>query len=106
MTNTHASTTPRVTPATYTPDDLERIGRSISSAPVPVRPIGASDALTALAPALRKARERGHSLAGLVQLCEAHGLHVTERAVSRAIARAAANRTAKKRQAAGASSAT
>ena len=102
MTTTHASTRPRGTPAVYTLDDLERIERSISSAPLPERQLTTSDALAALAPALSKARDKGHSLAGLVQLCVQQGLHVSERAVSRAISTVRASKTAKRKQAASA----
>lgn len=103
---THASGTPGNAIASYTLDDIERIEKSIVSAPVPARPMTAVDALAALAPALSKARDRGHSLAGLAQLCEAQGLRVSERAVSRAITAARASKSAKKKQAAGALSAT
>lgn len=102
MAHSHASITPRATPAIYTLDDLDRIEKSISSAPVPARPLSATDALAALAPALSKARDKGHSLAGLVQLCVQQGLHVSERAVSRAISTARASKTTKRKQAASA----
>lgn len=91
--------TPRGTPAIYTLDDLERIERSISSAPPPERPLTTTDALAALAPALSKARAKGHSLNGLVQLCSANGLHVSERAISRAINTARASKPARKKTA-------
>lgn len=88
MSNTHASGTPRGTQASYTLNDLERIERSITSAPLPERPLTTSDALAALAPTLSKVRTKGHSLAELVQICAAQGLHVSERAVGRAISTA------------------
>ncbi len=90
------------TPAAYTLDDIKRIEKSISSAPLPERPLTTSDALAALAPALSKARDKGHSLAGLVQLCVKQGLHVSERAVSRAISTARASNATKRKPAAGA----
>lgn len=102
----NASATPRNQPAVYTMDDLERIERSITTAPVPERPLSTADAVTALAPALSKARDRGHSLASLVQVCQQQGLHVTERAVGRAISAVRARKPAKKRTATGTPSAT
>jgi hypothetical protein len=98
--NDHAMTTASAsgTPAIYTAADIERIERSISSAPVPQRPLSTADALAALAPALRKAREKGHSLPGLVQLCVQQGLHVSERAISRAISTARTSKTTKRKQ--------
>lgn len=103
MTTTHASATPRGTPASYSLDDLERIKKTISAAPVPARPLTTADALAALAPSLSKARDKGHSLAGLVQLCAQQGLRVSERAVSRAISTARASKTTKRKQATSAS---
>jgi hypothetical protein len=102
MTTTQATQKPRGAPTTYTVDDIELIEKSIASAPVPARPIGAADALLALAPVLRKARERGHTLIGLVQLCEAQGLHVNERSISRAISKSTTTKPAKKKQVASA----
>lgn len=104
-TNLHASNTPRGMQADFTLDDVERIGKTIGAAPVPERPLTTADALQALAPALSKARDKGHSLAGLVQLCAAQGFHVSERAVSRAISSARASKNARKKPTAGAQSA-
>lgn len=103
MTTTHTSASPRGTQAIYTLDDLERIERSIRSAPLPERPLTTADALAALAPALSKARDKGHSLAGLVQLCSKQGLHVNERAVGRAISSARTSKPSKKKAASSAS---
>lgn len=97
MSTPHASGAPRNRPATYTPDDIERIEKTISSAPVPARPLTAADALAAISQTLSRSREKGHSLASLVQLCAQQGLHVSERAVSRAITTARASKTAKKK---------
>lgn len=96
--NDHAMTNQRgsAAPAVFTLDDLERIEKTISTAPVPARPLTAADALAALAPALVKARAKGHSLAGLVQLCVQQGLHVSERAIGRAITQARTSKPAKK----------
>ena len=102
----NASSAPRGMQAEFTPADLERIEKSISTAPVPARPLTTADALAALAPALSKARDKGHSLAGLVQLCMQQGLHVSERGVSRAITTARARKPARKKTAAGTPSAT
>jgi hypothetical protein len=101
---TLSQTTPKArgTPTTFTMDDVVLIERVITAAPVPARPMGATDALISLAPALRKARERGHSLASLVQLCDAQGLHVSERAISRAIAKVVTTKSTRKTAAAGA----
>lgn len=103
MTTVHASGTPRSAQASYTLDDLERIEKSIRSAPLPERPLTPADALAALAPALWKARSKGHSLAGLVQICAAQGLHVSERAVGRTISTARTSKTARKKTASDAS---
>jgi hypothetical protein len=94
------------TPTGYTLDDIKRIERSISSAPLPERPLTTADALAALATTLRKARARGHSPASLVRICQQQGLHVSERAVSRAIATARGGQPAKKRTTAGTQSPT
>jgi hypothetical protein len=99
ITTTHASGTPTV----FTLDALERIERSISSAPLPERALTTADALAALAPALSKARDKGHSLTGLVQICVQQGLRVSERAVSRAISTTRASKPGKKKTAASAS---
>ena len=90
------STTPRGTPAVYTLDDISQIEKAISSAPVPARPLTTADALAALAPALSKARNRGHCLAGLVQLSMQQGLRVNERAVGRAISTVRASKPVRK----------
>lgn len=100
---THASSAPRSMQAEFTLDDLDRIEKSISNAPVPARPLTTAEALAALAPALSKARGKGHSIANLVQLCDQQGLHVSERQVSRAITTARASKTARKKTASGAS---
>ncbi|MBX9871487.1 MAG: hypothetical protein K2X75_05755 [Burkholderiaceae bacterium] len=93
----HAGATPREAQNFYTPADIERIEKALSSAQVPARPMTTTDALAELAPALAKARAKGHSLAGLVQLCEQQGLHVSERAIGRAITTARASKPAKKK---------
>lgn len=98
-TTTHVSGTATV----FTLNDLERIERSISSAPLPERPLTTANALVALAPALSKARDKGHSLTGLVQICVQQGLRVSKRAVSRAISTARASIPSKKKTAASAS---
>ncbi len=83
----------------FQPDDISRLEKMIDTAPVPARPMRANDALAALAPALRRARDKGHSLASLTQLCEQQGLHATERAISRAIRTARAAKPARKKSA-------
>lgn len=105
MTSMHANATPRGSSAFYTRDDLERIERTINAAPVPVRPLTSADALAALAPTLSRARDKGHTLPELVQLCVAQGLHVSERAVSRAISAERTSKLAKKKITTGAPSA-
>lgn len=102
MATSQTTPKPRGALAKYTMDDIALIEKSINSAPVPARPVGASDALISLAPALRKARARGHSLDGLVQLCEAQGLHVNKRAIGRAIATVVPTKPSRKKTAAGA----
>ena len=96
---THTGATTRTAPSEFTQDDIDRIEKTISGAPVPARPLTTADVLAALAPALRNARDKGHSLGGLVQLCAVQGLHVSERAISRAISTARASKPTRKKTA-------
>lgn len=70
----------------YTQETIERMTSAIAAAPVPVRPMTKQEALDKLAPALKAARERGHTLQGLVEQLKQQGLHTHARAVSAAIA--------------------
>lgn len=106
LTTTHASDTTHRRQSTFSMDELAVIGKEIEAAPVPTKPLNTAAALSLLAPALSKARDRGHSLSGLVQLCAQQGLHVSERAVSRAITTARTSKPARKKPATGALSAT
>lgn len=106
LTTTHPSNTTRGRPSTFSMDELAEIEKEIDAAPVPTKPLKASAALSLLAPALRKARDRGHSLSGLAQLCVQQGLHVSERAISRAISQTRASKSTKKKPAGGFQSST
>lgn len=73
--------------STYTDEAVERMASTLTSAPVPARPMSKQKALDKLAPALKAARDRGHTLQGLVEQLEQQGLRTHVRAVSGAIAR-------------------
>lgn len=70
-----------------TPDALRGLEKVLAAAPVPPRALTTKDALEKLAPALKKARERGHTADSLVALCATHGLNVSARAIQRAISK-------------------
>ena len=67
--------------------DIEEIAHALEAAPAPVRDMSKAEALDALAPQLKAARERGHTLASLVAHLEGQNLKTHARAVSEAIAR-------------------
>jgi hypothetical protein len=96
-TNANAGTTQPKDQTFFQPDDISRLEKLIDTAPVPARPMRTVDALAALAPALSRARDKGHSLASLMQLCEQQGLRATERAISRAISSARAAKHPRKK---------
>lgn len=73
--------------STYTDEAIERMASALTSAPVPAMPMTKQEALDKLAPTLKAARDRGHTLQGLVEQLEQHGLRTHVRAVSGAIAR-------------------
>lgn len=97
-TNAIAGTTHPKDQKFFQSDDISRLEKLIDAAPIPTRPMRAADALAALSPALSRARDKGHSLASLVQLCEQQGLRVTERSVGRAISSLRAAKSSKKKQ--------
>lgn len=99
LTTTRASAPPSKTSANITLDVINEIDKEISDAPAPARPLCKADALDLLAPKLSRARDKGHSLAWIVQVFERKGIRVSERAVSRAIATARANKPTKKKPA-------
>lgn len=71
----------------YSDESIERMASTLASAPVPARPMSKKEAMDKLAPALKAARDRGHTLQGLVEQLEQQGLRTHVRAVSGAIAR-------------------
>jgi len=103
MTTANAISAQRKKQSFFRMEDLNNIATRIEAEPVPERPANAAAAMALLAPVLRKARDKGHTLATLVKICEEEGLHVSERAISRAISTARAGKTVKKRTAATAS---
>jgi hypothetical protein len=97
VTTTHGSDSP----VKHTRDDVARIGALINTAPLPNCPLSTSAALAMLAPVLIKARDRGHTLASLAELCQQQGLRVTERTVGRAITAERESKPAGKKTTAG-----
>ncbi len=72
---------------TFTKTDLELMGKELESSPAPERPMTKSEALDALAPQLKTARVRGHTLASLVAQLATLGLKTHARAISESIGR-------------------
>ncbi len=81
-------------------EDIERITAALESASVPVRPMSKLEALDKLAPALKAAQGKGHTLQGLVDMLAQQGLRTHARAVSAAIARLGAAKPARQKRAA------
>lgn len=71
--------------ATYTVEQIDQIAANIKSAPAPTRAMSTPEAMARLAPALRAAREKGHSIASILELLAAHGVHTHARAVAKAL---------------------
>lgn len=82
----------------HTMQDVDRIAAALAAAPVPARPMSKQEALDKLAPELKAARDRGHTLQGLVEQLEKHGLRTHVRAVSSAIARLSAPQAARQKR--------
>lgn len=80
-------------------EDIERITAALEFAPVPVRPMSKQEALDKLAPALKAAQVKGHTLQGLVDMLAQQGLRTHVRAVSAAIARLGSAKTARVKRA-------
>lgn len=97
MTTAHAISAQRKKQNFFRMEDLNNIASRIEAEPVPERPANTAAAMALLAPVLRKARDKGHTLTTLVKICEEEGLHVSERAISRAISTARASKAAKKK---------
>lgn len=83
----------------YTIEAIERMANALEISPVPARPMTKQEALSKLAPSLKAARDRGHTLQGLVEQLEAQGLRTHVRAVSAAIARLGAAKPARQKRA-------
>lgn len=66
-------------------NDIQRICDALKSAPPPERSLTKVEALKMLAPALKSARDRGHTIDSLLQQLEQQGVKVSARAVSRAL---------------------
>lgn len=73
----------------HTKEQLQRIAAALESAPAPERQLTKAEALELLAPSLKSARDRGHTIDSLVQQLAQQGMQVSARAVGRAIATAA-----------------
>lgn len=85
----------------FTKSDVESIAQALEAAQPPARPLTKSEALDALAPQLKAARDRGHTIAALVEHLAAQGLKTHPRAVSQAIGRVDAAKPARGRKARG-----
>ena len=85
----------------FTRGDIESISQALDAAQPPARPMTKAEALDALAPQLKAARDRGHTIAGLVEHLAAQGLKTHPRAVSQAIGRVDAVKPARGRKARG-----
>ena len=81
----------------HTMEDIERITAALESAPVPARPMSKQEALDKLATSLKAARDRGHTMQGLVDQLGAQGLRTHVRAVSAAIGRLGTAKPASKK---------
>lgn len=73
---------------THSKSDIQRIANALESAPPPERPMTKAEALEMLAPSLKAARDRGHTIDSLLQQLTQQGMQVSARAVTRAIAAA------------------
>lgn len=71
--------------AMYTESTISDIAASIAASPAPERPMSKMDALAKLAPELKAAHQRGHSLDDLVQLLAAKGMETHTRAIARVL---------------------
>lgn len=87
--------------STFTKTDVEAIAQALESAQPPARPLTKLEALDALAPQLKAARDRGHTIATLVEHLADRGLKTHPRAVSQAIGRVDAVKPARGRKARG-----
>lgn len=83
----------------HTMQDIERITAALEAAPIPVRPMTKQEALDKLAPALKAAQGKGHTLQGLVDMLSQQGLRTHVRAVSAAIARLGSAKPARQKRA-------
>lgn len=82
----------------FTKSKIEEIAAALENTPAPERPLSKSEALDMLAPALKAARDRGHTLASLVEQLAAQGIKTHARAISEAIARAGGPKSARGRK--------
>lgn len=82
----------------HTMQDIDRLAAALEATPAPERPMSKKEALNKLAPALKAARDRGHTLQGLVEQLEQQGLRTHVRAVSSAIARLSAPKAASQKR--------
>jgi hypothetical protein len=82
----------------FTKARIEEIAAALENTPAPERPLSKSEALDLLAPSLKASRDRGHTLAGLVEQLAAQGIKTHARAVSESIARAGGPKSARDRK--------
>lgn len=85
----------------FTKSDVETIALALEAAQPPARSLTKLEALDALAPQLKAARDRGHTIAALVEHLAAQGLKTHPRAVSQAIGRLDAVKPARGRKSRG-----
>jgi hypothetical protein len=82
----------------HTKEHVQRIAAALEAAPAPERALTKAEALELLAPSLKAARDKGHTIDSLVQQLAQQGMQVSARAVSRAIASAADKKSSRGRK--------
>ncbi|MEK9803541.1 MAG: hypothetical protein VW475_09095 [Curvibacter sp.] len=82
----------------HTKEHIKRIAAALEAAPAPERALTKAEALEILAPSLKAARDKGHTIDSLVQQLMHQGMQVSARAVGRAIASAADKKGARGRK--------
>jgi hypothetical protein len=75
----------KIARAQLTKMQLECISDALSNAPAPPQAMTQKTALIELAPSLKAAAKRGHNAASIAAILEQQGMHVSERAVARAM---------------------
>lgn len=84
------------TKAMITAAQLDELAARVEQAQPPERPLSAAEALTKLAPVLRKMRSKGHTPASIQSILATEGLAVSLRAVRTALGKPAARPSARR----------